>query len=119
MQNILWLCDTEDDSNSYPTFRGTPVVGISHVGLTFFSVTLCSQRRPWFPQLRMKLGQTTSLDEIEALLNVNVRRWRGLDDPSVSPGGKEDKEGIDEDSGMHAHDLNLRGFLDEGVCSDG
>jgi len=77
------------------------------------------QHRPWFPQFRTKLGQTTSLDEIEALLNVKVRRWRGLNDPSVSRGGKENKEAIDGDSGMHAHDLNLRVFLDEGVCSDG
>jgi len=101
MQNVLCLCDTEDDSNSYPTFRGTPV------------------RLPWFPQFRTKLGQTTSLDEIEALLDVKVRRWRGLNDPTVSRGGKEDKEGVDEDSGTHAHNLNLKGFLDEGVCSDG
>ena len=91
------------------------------MGLTLFqfSVTLCSQRRPWFPQFRTKLGQTTSLDEIEALLNVKVRRWLGLNDPSVSRGGKEYEEAIDEDSGMYAHDLNLSGFLDEGVCSDG
>jgi hypothetical protein len=36
MQNVLWRRNTEDDSNSYPTFRGTPVVGINHVGLTLF-----------------------------------------------------------------------------------
>lgn len=88
-------------------------------GSDAFSVTLCSQRCPWFPQFRTKLGQTTSLDEIEALLNVNVRRWRGLNVPTVSRGEKEDKEAMDEDSGMYAHDLSLRGFLDEGVSSDG
>jgi hypothetical protein len=83
------------------------------------SVMLRSRRRPWFPQFRTKLGQCASLNEIEALLNVKVRRWRGLTDLSVPQRGKEGREAIDEDAGIHARDLNLRGFLEEDELSDG
>lgn len=83
------------------------------------SVMLRSRRRPWFPQFRTKLGQCASLNEIEALLNVKVRRWRGLTDLSVPQRGKEGREAIDEDAGIHARDLNPRGFLEEDELSDG
>ncbi|KAI0294439.1 hypothetical protein BC826DRAFT_1091661 [Russula brevipes] len=54
-------------------------------------------RRPWFTQFRIQLGQCVSLDEIEVLLQVKVRRWRGLTDQT----------------------LDLTGFLDEDGLSDG
>jgi hypothetical protein len=74
-------------------------------------------RRPWFFQFRTKLRQCVSLDEIEALLNVEVRRWRGMSNISVPQDGEEGKEAIDEDAGILAQDLNLREFLDEDKLS--
>jgi hypothetical protein len=118
MQNILQHCYTEDDSDSYQTLRGTPVVGINHM-IPTRSVMLRSRRRSWFPQFRTKLGQCTSLDEIEALLDDNVRRWRGLSDLSVRHGRKDDEDVSDGDAGLHARGLNLSGLLAENELSDG
>lgn len=72
-------------------------------------------RRPWFTQFRTQLGQCVSLDEIEVLLQVKVRRWRGLTDVS-RPGGEEE---IDDDVGIQQQTLDLTGFLDEDGLSDG
>jgi hypothetical protein len=66
------------------------------------SVMLCSKRRPWLPKFRSELGQSASLDEIEALLRVKLRRWRGLKDLS---GGK--------DAGIQAQGADLTGFMAE------
>ena len=74
------------------------------------SVMVCSKRRPWFPKFRTKLGQCASVDEIEALLRVKVRRWRGPADLSVAQSRTEDKEVIGEDSEIQAQRVDLTGF---------
>ena len=75
------------------------------------SVTPRSRRRSWFPQFRTRLGQCTSLDEVETLLNVKVRQWRGST-------GREGVEAIDDDAGAQEGDVRLTGFLDDGEVSD-
>jgi tRNA-dihydrouridine synthase 1 len=95
------------------------VVGIDHID-PMLSVMLCSQRHPWLSQFHTNLGQCASLDEIEALLNVKVQRWRGMTNISVSQDGVEEGKGpIDEDAGIHRRDLGLSGFLDEDELSGG
>ena len=84
------------------------MVGTSGMDPTL-SVMVCSKRRPWFPKFRTKLGQSTSLDEIEALLRIKVRRWRGPADLSVAQTRMED-EVIDEDSDIQAQGVDLMGF---------
>src|SRR5579863_7424930 len=116
MQNVPRHCHTQNSSNSCQTFRRTPMVGINHMDSTL-PVMPCSRCRPWFSQFRTKLGQCTSLDEIEALLNVKVRRWREMTNVSVPQDREEVKGPIDEDAGFHARDLNLRAFLDEDELS--
>jgi tRNA-dihydrouridine synthase 1 len=74
------------------------------------------KRRPWFLQFCTKLGQCTSLDEIEALLRVKVRRWRGLTDLSVVQ--TEGKEAMDEDTGIRTQGVDLTGFLAEDELPD-
>jgi len=91
------------------------MVGINQMNPTL-SVILRSRRRLWFSQFRTKLGECTSLDEIEALLNAKVRRWRGM---TNIPDGEEGKGPMDEDAGIHARDLHLRELLDEDEFSDG
>jgi tRNA-dihydrouridine synthase 1 len=78
-------------------------------------VMLCSNRRPWFSKFRTKLGQCASLDEIEVLLGVEVRRWRGLTDPSVAQGRAE---AIDEDTDIPSQGVDLTGFLDDDELHD-
>jgi tRNA-dihydrouridine synthase 1 len=74
------------------------------------SVILYSERRPWFSQFRTKLGQCASLDEIEVLLRVNVRRWRGPADPFVV----QSRVGaIDEETEISSQGVDLMGFLDD------
>lgn len=85
------------------------MVGTSSMKQTL-SLMFCSKRRPWFPKFRAKLGQCESLDEIEALLKVKVRRWRGPADLSASQGRIED-ETIDEDADIQAQAVDLAGFL--------
>jgi hypothetical protein len=75
------------------------------------SVTPRSRRRSWFLQFRTRLGQCTSLDEVETLLKVKVRQWRGST-------GKEGAEAIDDDAGAQEGDVRLTGFLDDGEVSD-
>ena len=116
MQNVPWHCHAKNDSNSYQTFHGTPMVGTSSMDSTL-SVTVCSKRRPWFPKFRTKLGQSASLDEIEALLRVIVRRWRGPADLSVAQSRMEDKE-VDEDSDIQAQGFGLTGFPADDDSSD-
>ena len=82
------------------------------------SVTPCSRRRSWFPQFRTRLGQCASLDEVETLLKVKVRRLRGLTDFSISQGGMAGAEAIDDDVGAQERDVRLTGFLDDGEVSD-
>jgi hypothetical protein len=114
MQNVPRHGNAKDDSNTHKAFHRTPVVRANSIGLPL-SVMLCSLRRPWFPQFRIQLGQCVSLDEIEALLQVKVRRWRGLTDIS-RPGVEEE---LDDDVGIQQQTLNLTGFLDEDGLSDG
>jgi len=80
-----------------------------------FSVMFCSNRRPWFSKFRTKLGQCASLDEIEALLRVNVIRWRDLTDLSVAQGGVG---AIDGDTDIPYQGVDLRGFLDDDELPD-
>ena len=108
MQNIPWHCHAKDDSNSYQAFYGTPMVGTSTMD-SMPSVMFYSKRRPWFLQFRTKLGQCTSLDEIESLLKVKVRRWRGLTDLSMVQ--TEGKEAMEEDTGTRVQGVDLKGFL--------
>ena len=93
------------------------MVGINQMKSTL-SIIPRSRRRSWFSQFRTKLGQCTSLDEIEALLSAKVGRWRGMDIP-VPQDGEEGKGPIDEDAGIHVRDLNLRELLDEDKLSGG
>jgi tRNA-dihydrouridine synthase 1 len=81
------------------------------------SVMFCSERRPWFSKFRTELEQCASLDEIEALLRVKVRRWRGLTDLSVAQGRVE---AIDEDTDIlyHPKGFDLTGFLDDDELHD-
>jgi tRNA-dihydrouridine synthase 1 len=79
------------------------------------SVMLCSQRRPWFSKFRTKLGQCASLDEIEALLRVDVIRWRGLTDLPVA---QSRVEAIDEDTDLPSQGIDLTGFLDDDEWHD-
>ena len=79
------------------------------------SVMLCSNRRPWFSKFRTKLGQCASLDEIEALLRVEVRRWRGPADLSVAQGRVG---AIDEDTDIPSQGVDLTGFLDDDELHD-
>ncbi len=79
------------------------------------SVMFCSNRRPWFSKFRTKLGQCASLDEIEALLRVNVIRWRDLTDLSVAQGGVG---AIDGDTDIPYQGVDLRGFLDDDELPD-
>jgi hypothetical protein len=94
------------------------MVGIKQMKPTL-SIIVRSQRRPWFSQFRTRLGQCTSLDEIEALLNAKVRRWPGMTNIPVPRDGEEGKGPIDEDAGIHARDLTLRELLDENELSGG
>lgn len=74
------------------------------------SVMFCSNRDPWFSEFRTELGQCASLDEIEVLLRVKVRRWRGLIDLSVAQG----REGaIDEDTDIPSQRVDPSRFLDD------
>jgi tRNA-dihydrouridine synthase 1 len=79
------------------------------------SVMFCSERRPWFSKFRAELEQCASLDEIEALLRVKVRRWRGLTDLSVAQGRVE---AIDEDTDIPSQGVDLTGFLDDDELHD-
>jgi hypothetical protein len=106
MQNVPWRCNAKNDSNSYQTFHGTPMVGTVSMDSTL-SVMVCSKRRPWFPKFRTKLGQCATLDEIEALLRVKARRWRGPAGLSVAQSRIEDGEIIDEDSDLQAEGVDL------------
>jgi hypothetical protein len=112
MQNVPRHCHTKNDSNSYQTFYGTPVVGNSTME-SMPSVMFYSKRRPWFLQFRIKLGQCTSLDEVEALLRVKVRQWRGLTDLSMAQA--EGKGAVDEDT---AQGDDLTGILAEDELPD-
>lgn len=79
------------------------------------SVMLCSQRRRWFSKFRTKLGQSASLDEIEALLRVDVIRWCGLTDLPVA----QDRVGaIDGDTDIPSQEIHLKGFLDDDELHD-
>lgn len=109
MQNVPRHRHAKNDSNSCQTFYGTSMVGTSCMNQTP-SVMFCSKRRPWFPKFRAKLGQCESLDEIEALLKVKVRQWRGPADLSASQGRIED-ETIDEDTDIQAQAVDLAGLL--------
>jgi len=100
----LELCRMYPDTATLKTIQ-------THI--THFVEHQC-RRRPWFPQFRTKLGQCASLDEIEALLRVKVRRWRGSIDLSESQEGA-----TDEDAGTKARYLDLTGFLDDDEVSDG
>ena len=84
------------------------MVGTTSMDSTL-SVMVCSKRRPWFPKFRTKLGQCASMDEIEALLRVKVRRWRGPADLSVAQSKMEDREIIEEDSDIQAEGVDLTG----------
>jgi hypothetical protein len=76
---------------------------------------LCSKRSPWFSKFRTELGQCASLDEIEALLSVKVRRWCSLTDLSVAQG----REGaIDEDTDIPCQGVDLTGFLNDDDLHD-
>ena len=79
------------------------------------SVMPCSERRPWFSKFRTKLGQCASLDEIEALLRVDVKRWRGLTDLTVAQGRAE---AIDEVTDILPQGVDLTGFLDDDELYD-
>jgi hypothetical protein len=79
------------------------------------SVMLLSERRPWFSRFRTELGQCASLDEIEALLMIKVRRWRGLTDFSVAQGRVE---AIDKDTDIPSQGVDLTGFLDDDELHD-
>jgi hypothetical protein len=94
------------------------MVGINQMNPTL-SVILRSRRRPWFSQFRTKLGECSSLDEIEAVLNAKVRRWRGMTNIPLPQDGEEGKGPIDEDAGLHAQDLHLRELLDVDEFSGG
>lgn len=113
MQNTHRDCYTEDDPNSYQTLYRAPVVGVSGMNPAFL-ITPCSRRCSWFPRFRTRLGQCASLEEIETLLKVKVRRWRGSS--SISQGGMEDAEVIDDDAGLQERNLRL---LEEDELSDG
>ena len=76
-------------------------------------VMLCSERCPWFSEFRTKLGQCASLDEIEALLTVKVRRWRSLTDLPVGR-----VEAIDEDTDIPSRGVDLTEFLDDDELHD-
>jgi len=80
------------------------------------SVTLCSERRPWFSNFRTELGQCASLDEIEALLRVKVRRWHGLTDLSAAQGRVE---AIVGDIDIPSQGVDLTGFPDNDELHDG
>jgi hypothetical protein len=116
MQNVPRHGNAKNDSNSYQTLYGTSMVGPT-AWIQCFSIILCSQRRPWFHKFRTKLGRCASLDEIEALLKVNVRRWRGLKDLSAQ-GRTEGKEVIDDDAGTQVQGVDLTGFLVEDELPD-
>jgi hypothetical protein len=117
MQNASRYCHAENNSNPYQALYRTPMVSISSMDLVL-SVTPRSRRRPWFPRFRTRLGRCASLDEIETLLNVNVRRWRGSINSSTSQRGVEGAEIIDEDEGSQERGLSLTGFLDDDEVSD-
>jgi hypothetical protein len=110
MQNAPRDCHTEDDPNSYQTLYRAPVVGVSGMDPAL-SMTPCSRRCSWFPRFRTRLGQCASLEDIETLLKVKVRRWRGS-----SSSGMEDAEVIDDDAGLKERSLRL---LDDDEVSDG
>lgn len=80
------------------------------------SVMFCSNRHPWFSKFRTELGQCASLDEIEVLLRVKVRRWRGLIDLSVAQGRGG---AIDEDTDIPSQGVDLTRFLDDDELHDG
>jgi hypothetical protein len=79
------------------------------------SVMLYSERRTWLSKFRTKLGQCVSLDEIEVLLRVNVRRWRGLTDLSVA---QSRVEAIDEETEIPSQGVDLTEFLDDDELHD-
>ena len=79
------------------------------------SVMICSKHHPWFSEFRTKIGQCTSLDEVEALLRVKVRRWRGLTDLSMAQGRVK---AIDEDTDILSQGVDLTGFLDDDKLHD-
>jgi len=76
------------------------------------------KRRPWLSTFRTKLGQCASLEEIERLLRVNVRRWLGLTDLSVAKDRMEDEELINKDAGIQPQRVDLTEFLDEDELHD-
>ncbi|KAI9510287.1 FMN-linked oxidoreductase [Russula earlei] len=73
----LELCRTYPDTATLKTVQ-------THI--RHFTEHQC-RRRPWFSRFRKMLGQCTSLDEIEELLRIKLRRWHGLTDLSVPRGG--------------------------------
>lgn len=79
------------------------------------SVMLYSERRPWFSKFRTKLGQCTSLEEIELLLRVDVRRWRGLTDLSVA---QSRVDAMNEETEIPSRGFNLTVFLDDDALHD-
>lgn len=77
-------------------------------------VIFCSRRRPWFLQFRTMLGQCTTTEEIETLLKGKVRRWDTLEDCSVSRGGAEGGEAMDEDVNIQAEGRESTVFVHGG-----
>lgn len=95
-------------------YAGTATLKTIQTHIRHFMESQC-ERRPWFSEFRTKLGQCTSLDEIEALLRVKVRRWRGLTDLSVTQ-GKVDA--IDKNTDIPSQEVDLTGFLDDDELHD-
>jgi len=83
-------------------YPGTATLKTIQTHLRHFMENQC-KRRPWFSKFRTRLGQCASLDEIEALLGVEVRRWRGPTDLSVAQGRVG---AIDEDTDIPSDELH-------------
>jgi len=95
-------------------YPGTATLKTIQTHIRHFIENQC-QRRPWFSKFRTKLGQCASLDEIEALLRVDVIRWRGLTDLPVA---QSRVEAIDEDTDLPSQGIDLTGFLDDDEWHD-
>ena len=94
------------------------MVSISDMNLPALGVIFCSRRRTWFSQFRTKLGQCTTTEEIETLLTGKVRRWHKLKDNSVSQGGEEEGETVDEGVDIQAEGRKLTEFAPSGLFDD-
>jgi hypothetical protein len=81
-------------------------------------VILCSRRRTWFSRFRTKLGQCTTMEEIETFLKGEVRRWHKLKDGPVSRGGAEGGETVDEDVDIQTEGRKLTEFPHSGLFDD-